>query len=212
MIQKSTSIIVISFSLVQSSVHSTQVQSTGANHRIHMILNLFIYLREGAALTLPPKMEPCFLILWPGSSGFRGDELARVDTSRRSWWSSLLLLRKRLVLSALLLLLLTLLMRLCDTTSSNRWRCFFGMKILANMTKTRNGKASNYKSPVYGTTDCLWRGINRLTGKMELITTTSWHCFIGNYLPYPHECWFLKSWQCQLTLFQMTKLFIYLFF
>lgn len=63
------------------------------------------------------------------SSWLRGTELARVDTRSRSWWSSLRLRRRRWLCCSLLERQ-SLLMRLCDTTSSNRCRCFLGMKIL----------------------------------------------------------------------------------
>lgn len=63
------------------------------------------------------------------SSWLRGTELARVETRSRSWWSSLRLRRSRLLCCSLLERQ-SLLIRLCDTTSSNRCRCFLGMKIL----------------------------------------------------------------------------------
>lgn len=95
------------------------------------------YLRPAPVATLLVMSEVVFLKLLLSSSWLRGTELARVDTSRRSWWSSLRLRRRRLVWCSLLVRH-SLLMRLCDTTSSKRCRCFLGMKILANMTGEAN--------------------------------------------------------------------------
>ncbi len=69
----------------------------------------------------------------PSSAWVRGTELARVETSRRSGWSSLRLRRRWLRLGSLKLRPLSLLIRLWETTSSKRSRCFLGIKILANM-------------------------------------------------------------------------------
>lgn len=69
----------------------------------------------------------------PSSAWVRGTELARVETRRRSGWSSLRLRRRWLRLGSLKLRPLSRLIRLWDTTSSKRSRCFLGMKILANM-------------------------------------------------------------------------------
>lgn len=73
--------------------------------------------------------EVVFRRLLLSSSWLRGTELARVDTSSLSWWSSLRLRRRRLLCCSLLERH-SLLIRLCDTTSSKRCRCFLGMKIL----------------------------------------------------------------------------------
>lgn len=86
------------------------------------------YLRAAPEATLLVMSEVVFRRLLLSSSWLRGTELARVDTSSRSWWSSLRLRRRRLLCS--LLERQSLLMRLCDTTSSKRCRCFLGMKIL----------------------------------------------------------------------------------
>lgn len=69
----------------------------------------------------------------PSSAWVRGTELARVETRRRSGWSSLRLRRRRLRLGSLKLRPLSRLIRLWETTSSKRSRCFLGMKILANI-------------------------------------------------------------------------------
>lgn len=86
------------------------------------------YLRAAPEATLLVMSEVVLRRLLLSSSWLRGTELARVDTSSRSWWSSLRLRRRRLLCS--LLERHSLLMRLCDTTSSKRCRCFLGMKIL----------------------------------------------------------------------------------
>lgn len=87
------------------------------------------YLRAAPEATLLVRSEVVLRRLLLISSWLRGTELARVDTSSRSWWSSLRLRRRRL-LCCWLLERHSLLIRLCDTTSSNRCRCFLGMKIL----------------------------------------------------------------------------------
>lgn len=69
----------------------------------------------------------------PSSAWVRGTELARVETRRRSGWSSLRLRRKLARLGSLKLRPLRRPIRLWDTTSSKRSRCFLGMKILANI-------------------------------------------------------------------------------
>ena len=69
----------------------------------------------------------------PSSAWVRGTELARVETRRRSGWSSLRLRRNWLRLGSLKLRPLSRLIRLWETTSSKRSRCFLGMKILANI-------------------------------------------------------------------------------
>lgn len=87
------------------------------------------YLRAAPEATLLVMSEVVFRRLLLSSSWLRGTELARVDTSSRSWWSSLRLRRRRLLCCSLLERH-SLLIRLCDTTSSKRCRCFLGMKIL----------------------------------------------------------------------------------
>lgn len=72
----------------------------------------------------------------PSSAWVRGTELARVETRRRSGWSSLLLRRRWLRLGSLKLRPLSRLIRLWETTSSKRSRCFLGMKILANIVES----------------------------------------------------------------------------
>lgn len=69
----------------------------------------------------------------PSSAWVRGTELARVETRRRSGWSSLRLRRRWLRLGSLKLRPFSRLIRLWETTSSKRSRCFLGMKILANI-------------------------------------------------------------------------------
>lgn len=80
---------------------------------------VFLMFREGGAT--------------PSSAWVRGTELARVETRRRSGWSSLRLRRRWLRLGSLKLRPLIRLIRLWETTSSKRSRCFLGMKILANI-------------------------------------------------------------------------------
>lgn len=92
------------------------------------------YLRAAPEGTLLVMSEVLFRRLLLASSWLRGTELARVDTRSRSWWSSLRLRRSRL-LCCWLLERHSLLIRLCDTTSSKRCRCFLGMKILADRTR-----------------------------------------------------------------------------
>lgn len=92
------------------------------------------YLRAAPEATLLVRSEVVLRRLLLISSWLRGTELARVDTSSRSWWSSLRLRRRRL-LCCWLLERHSLLIRLCDTTSSNRCRCFLGMKILGKRDK-----------------------------------------------------------------------------
>lgn len=72
----------------------------------------------------------------PSSAWVRGTELARVETRRRSGWSSLRLRRRWLRLGSLKLRPLSRLIRLWETTSSKRSRCFLGMKILANIAES----------------------------------------------------------------------------
>lgn len=69
----------------------------------------------------------------PSSAWVRGTELARVETRRRSGWSSLRLRRRWLRLGSLKLRPFSRLIRLWETTSSKRSRCFLGMKILVSI-------------------------------------------------------------------------------
>lgn len=99
----------------------------------------------------------------PSSAWVRGTELARVETRRRSGWSSLRLRRRRLRLGSLKLRPLSRLIRLWETTSSKRSRCFLGMKILTNIVESeatlgltrkalkegRGGEASSSFYPAY---------------------------------------------------------------
>lgn len=122
------------------------------SHRTNIILcnnwNLRIYTsftRLTADLQLlavplewPAIIEVVFLMLrdggaTPSSAWVRGTELARVETRRRSGWSSLRLRRRWLRLGSLKLRPLIRPIRLWETTSSKRSRCFLGIKILANI-------------------------------------------------------------------------------
>lgn len=92
----------------------------------------------------------------PSSAWVRGTELALVETSRRSGWSSLRLRRSRLRLGSLKLRPFSRPIRLWDTTSSKRSRCFLGMKILANMLNTK-----------YTLRDAQWRRAHKDTSALQ---------------------------------------------
>lgn len=82
----------------------------------------------------------------PSSAWVRGTELARVETRSLSGWSSLRLRRRRLRLGSLKLRPLMRLIRLWETTSSKRSRCFLGMKILANIVESETNSALTRKA------------------------------------------------------------------
>ena len=102
-----------------------------------VVTDLQLVVTMGPLPECPAMSEVVFRMprvgMTPSSACVRGTELARVDTSRRSGWSSLRLRRRRLRLGSLKLRPLMRLIRLWDTTSSKRSRCFLGMKILANI-------------------------------------------------------------------------------
>lgn len=84
------------------------------------------------------------LFLWPRSwfsPVSLGTELALLEACGRSWCSWLRLRRSRFWPGSLTLLLRhTRLRRLWETASSNRCRCFLGMKILANIVTARQNR------------------------------------------------------------------------
>lgn len=107
-----------------------------------MYVYIYIYLwfaPVGGMLEMPAE-----LFLWPRSwfsPVSLGTELALLEPCGRSWCSWLRLRRSRFwPVSLTLLLRHTRLRRLWETASSNRCRCFLGMKILANIVTARQKK------------------------------------------------------------------------
>lgn len=108
---------------------------------LHTDLQLVVEPLEWPAISEVVLRMPRVGGATPSSAWVRGTELARVDTRSRSGWSSLRLRRRRLRLGSLKLRPLIRLIRLWETTSSKRSRCFLGMKILENIVESETNSA-----------------------------------------------------------------------
>lgn len=110
-----------------------QLKTCDNRMRLHTDLQLVLVPPECPAMSEVVLRMPRAGGTTPSSAWVRGTELARVETKRRSGWSSLRLRRRWLRLGSLKLRPLSRLIRLWETTSSKRSRCFLGMKILTNI-------------------------------------------------------------------------------
>lgn len=118
---------------IRQTSHTKVHLTTGTYKDRHTHLQFAVAPPEWPAISEVVLRMPRVGSATPSSAWVRGTELARVETRRCSGWSSLRLRRRRLRLGSLKLRPLRRLIRLWETTSSKRSRCFLGMKILAKV-------------------------------------------------------------------------------